>query len=488
MSIIYNQQISNLEFSLELGDKNLIDIQKKIEELIKTKSFILEMKENNKLSLSVLRKKKLQEDINIKFLPFLPKEVNENIRSKMNIFKYEELGNIYKNMILDYIVLEQYRRGTYHLKENVGSSIIEEKENSNFTFSTNWRGLLWEREEMGNNDRGLTCVNGVWNYEVLNNIEITNEIVREMIQFLNRGFNDFDSDELDRILNYYNMKEDIEYCYRRKIVRDFKNWNFINMNTYFKKNINWIIQYSINVDIKICKTLNVINEKIKNCMNKTNETKYWTMIFNKHEIEDLYDKINWYGGGDYFWNGCENNDNDKVKKYCENFIDKKKIPIVNKNGKLSNKTNYAIMGYDIAKYFQERILTMRYNYYIEEEVNEPLYNNWGRMNYWFDNYITDTYYVDLFTRFYITKSGNYKEYMKYINVSNDSILDWEEVDNYLNENGDDLSCVGRITNYDNNMRIIDQHVRHYRDKEEKKQYEDMIDFLYKLYRSKINTR
>ena len=145
---------------------------------------------NNTLSLSILRKKKLQEDINIKFLPFLPKEVNEKIRSKMNIFKYDELGEMYKNMIMDYIVLEQYRIGLRNLGENIGDGILEEKENSNFTFKTNWRNMMWNRFE----GIDLKCENGKWNYEILVDIEITDDMKREMVSFILGGFNGWDYD------------------------------------------------------------------------------------------------------------------------------------------------------------------------------------------------------------------------------------------------------------------------------------------------------
>ena len=74
----------------------------------------------------------------------------------MNIFKYDELGEMYKNMIMDYIVLEQYRIGFYNLGENIGDAILYEKENSNFTFKTNWRTLFWNRFE----GIDLKCENG----------------------------------------------------------------------------------------------------------------------------------------------------------------------------------------------------------------------------------------------------------------------------------------------------------------------------------------
>lgn len=484
MSITYNKEISNLEFSLELGEKNAIELEKRIEELIKTKNFILELKQNNTLSLSILRKKKLQEDINIKFLPFLPKEVNEKIRSKMNIFKYDELGEMYKNMIMDYLVLEQYRIGLRNLGENIGDGILEEIKNSNFTFKTNWRNMMWSRFE----GIDLKCENGKWNYEILVDIEITDDMKREMVSFILGGFNGWGSDELDKMLKYYSMNEDIVYREKKQIQREFENWNYINMNTYLKKNIKSIIQYSINVEIKICKYLNLINDKIKKCMNKENETKYWNMLFTKHENwNDIYYKIG--SGSDNKWNGSEeNNNDDKVRTYCKNFIEKKKIPIVNKNGKLSNKTNYAIMGYDICKYFQYNILTMRYNYYDEEEVAE-LYDRWGNFDRWFQMCnLTEKYYLELFTKYYLTNNGNFKEYMKYINVSNDSILDWEEVDNYMEENGYDLSCIGRITNYDDccNMKIINRYLRY--DKEDREKCEEIKNRVYEMYRNKIKTR
>jgi len=484
MSITYNKEISNLEFSLELGEKNTIELEKRIEELIKTKNFILELKQNNILSLSILRKKKLQEDINIKFLPFLPKEVNELIRSKMNIFKYDELGEMYKNMIMDYLVLEQYRIGLRNLGENIGDGILEEIKNSNFTFKTNWRTSFWNRFD----GIDLKCENGKWNYEILIGLEITDEMKREMVNFVLGGFNNWSSDELDKMLKYYSMNEDIVYREKRQIQRDFENWNYINMNTYLKKNIKSIIQYSIEVDINIYEKLNIINDKIKKCMNKENETKYWNMLFTKHDnLDDIFYKIGSYS--DNKWNGSEeNNNNDKVRTYCKNFIEKKKIPIVNKNGKLSNKTNYAIMGYDICKYFQYNILTMRYNYYDEEEVAE-LYDRWGNFDRWFQMCnLIEKYYLELFTKYYLTNNGNFKEYMKYINVSNDSILDWEEVDNYNEEYSYDLSCIGRITNYDDccNMKIIDRYLRW--DKEDIDKCEGIKNGVYEMYRNKIKTR
>jgi len=489
MSIIYNQEISNLEFANELGNKNIETIEQQLQELYKQKKFIEEMKINNKLSLSVLYTKQKQENINIKFLPFLPKEVNELIRSKMNIFKYDELGEIYKNMIMDYLVLEQYRYGLHHLGENIGDGILEEKENSNFTFKTNWRTSFWGRFE----GIDLKCENGKWNYEILVDIEITDEMKREMVNFVLDGFKGWDTDGIDKVLNIYNMKNDIQYIDKKQIQRNFGVWTYINMNTYLKKNINSIIQYSIEVEVKIYKYLNLINDKIKKCMNKENETKYWNMLFTKHDNwNDIYYKVG--SNSDYRWNGNEENkEDDKVRTYCKNFVEKKKIPIVNKNGKLSNKTNYAIMGYDICKYFQYNILNMRYDYYDYDEDGirdvAELFNRWGNFDRWFQICnLTEKYYLELFTKYYLTNNGNFKEYMKYINVSNDSILDWEEVDNYVDKYDVDLSCIGRITNYNDccNMKIIEKYVRY--DKEDRKKCEGIKNRVYEMYRNKIKTR
>ena len=490
MSITYTKEISNLEFSLELGEKNNIELEKRIEELIKTKNYILELKKNNTLSLSILRKKKLQEDINIKFLPFLPKEVNELIRSKMNILKYDELGEIYKNMIMDYLVIEQYRYGLKQLGENIGNAILEEKENSNFTFKTNWRTPFWGRFE----GIDLKCENGKWNYEILIGLEITDEMKREMVNFVLGGFKGWDLDGIDKVLNIYNMKNDIQYIDKKQIQRNFGVWTYINMNTYLKKNINSIIQYSIEVEINICEKLNIINSRIKNCMNKENETKYWNMLFNKHDNwNDIYYKVG-SCNENHIWNGYEENkDDNKVRTYCKNFTEKKKIPIVNKNGKLSNKTNYAIMGYDIAKYFQYNILTMRYDYYDYDEDGvrdvAELFDRWGNVDRWFQLcHLTENYYLELFTKYYLTNNGNFKEYMKYINVSNDSILDWEEVDNYMEENGYDLTGIGWITNYDDccNMKMIEKYVRY--EKEDREKCEGIKNRVYEMYRNKIKTR
>ena len=82
MSITYNKQITDLEFSNELGEKNLNEIELQIQELLKQQIFIKNMKTNNSITLKLLKQKKFQEDIDIKFLPFLPKEVNNIIRNK----------------------------------------------------------------------------------------------------------------------------------------------------------------------------------------------------------------------------------------------------------------------------------------------------------------------------------------------------------------------------------------------------------------------
>ena len=488
MSVAYNKEISNLEFSLELGEKNSSDIEKRIQELINTKNYILEMKQNNTLSLSILNKKKLQENIDIKFLPFLPKEVNSLIRSKMNIFKYDELGEMYKNMIMDYIVLEQYKMGLKHLEENIGYTILEEKENSNFTFKRNRRTSFWD----GFEDINLICENGKWNYEILIGVEITDEIRREMVNFvIGGGFNSrYDDNKLSKILQYYMVNGDIEYEDKKKIQRDFELWNYINMNTYLKKNIDSIIQYSIEVEINIYEKLNIINSRIKNCMNKENETKYWNMLFNKHDNwNDIYYKISSYNE-DHIWNGFEENkEDDKVRTYSKNFTEKKKIPIVNKNGKLFNKTNYAIMGYDIAKYFQYEILTMRYSYYDTDEDGirdvAELFDRWGNLDSWFKKCnLTENYETELFKKYYITNNGNFKEYMKYINVSNDSILDWEEVDNYVDNYDYDLSCIDTlITNYNDccNMKMIDRYVRH-----PTENYEEIKNNVYQLIQNRTD--
>ena len=128
MSITYNKQITNLEFSNELGEKNLKEIERQIQQLLQQQDFIKNMKINNSINLKILKQKKFQEDIDIKFLPFLPKEVNNIIRNKCIDFNYESINDIYDKMCKDMLLGMSYFTYQAFLYDNIGDSLLHDFE------------------------------------------------------------------------------------------------------------------------------------------------------------------------------------------------------------------------------------------------------------------------------------------------------------------------------------------------------------------------
>ena len=454
MSLTYNKEISNLEFSLELGEKNSSDIEKRIQELIKTKNYILEMKQNNTLSLSILNKKKLQENIDIKFLPFLPKEVNSLIREKIKNSMYDGLSVVYENMIKDILVLEQYKCGMKFLNANMGDEFIFQKDTDGFRFNDRaghklfWRQFMDFSEDFNDYTHNLGSDNK-YDYKKLYDIEITNKIIKDFISTITRKF-EYSRIEVRKAFCMYNMLnvyENIDSNDVYNLNNNFEMWHKMNLYTYLKKNIRKIISYSIEVEVEVCKNLNIITDKIYKCMSKENETKYWNMLYKNHEWKKMYNNLVY--NYDTIWNGSESNDSKMQEKFCKNFIDKKKIPIFNKNNKLSNKTNYALMGYDIVKYFQYHILSMRFECKDEDGDENEIYNRYSGYDKWTKLYLNESYYPNLFKNYYLTNGCDFKDYyINTINKSSDTILDWEEVEIYKTINEGDLKKINIITKKD----------------------------------------
>ena len=195
------------------------------------------------------------------------------------------------------------------------------------------------------------------------------------------------------------------------------------MSIYLMKNIDKILKYWVEVEMEYCALLNKIFKKMKTFYDITDKTKYWTKMFSgEYTNEELMDKI--YYSYDNAWRGNLDNEKDKnakekIEKYCMAFIDKKKIPVINKNGKLTNKTNYQIMGYDIIKYLDENTIAKKFDPYIFEMTSNHRYYYKFMKKYHFDY----NYLAKIFSQFYITKSSSFREHIEYNNLD----IDYEEM-------------------------------------------------------------
>ena len=426
MSIIYKQEISNLEFANELGNKNIDEIQKQIKQLIAQKKYIFDMKINNKLSLSVLYTKQKQENINIKFLPFLPKEVNELIRNKLHMCKYETLDNIYENMIKDYIYHECYNDKMKFIRSQIGDQISKHY-NRGLDRNATWR-MQWV------NDRTNLIFNedtDQFNYEVLKDYKFTEEDKSQIAEKIIRGidYSDnfgrisqklFDPQEISvssEMRNYLEVNvftNSSEYqCSEYQLNNHFTYWNNIHMNIYLMKNIDKILKYWIEVEMEYLALVNNILKKLKAFYAITDKTKYWTKMYRgNYDKEELIDNI-YNSCPDAPWKGADTNEWDKnaeekIEKYCDIFIDKNKMPIINKNGKLTNKTNYCIMGYDIVKYLEHNTLAKKFDKFMFDFYN---YDTFMKKYHYDYNYL-----AKLFSQFYITKSCCFREHIEINNL------------------------------------------------------------------------
>jgi len=433
MSIAYNQEISNLEFSNELGDKNLEQIKQQIQELYKQQKYIEEMKINNKLSLSILYQKQKQENIDIKFLPFLPKEVNNLIRNKLSISKYEVLDNIYENMIKDWIYMDCYEDTIQFLNAQLGDQIAQDY-NRTIDGAATWR-MYWVNE---NTKIQFNMDTKQFNYEVLKDYKFSQEDKEEKARKILTSIKfvkDFDIIS-QRLFDPQGIGERSEYkeylsinafgeSYSREsnLNQHFTDWNKVNMTIYLMKNIDKILKYWVEVEMEYLALLNKILKKMKTFYDITDKTKYWNkMRSGEYTNEELMDKI--YYSYDNTWRGVLDNEKDKngkekIEKYCMAFIDKKIIPVINKNGKLTNKTNYQIMGYDIIKYLDENTIAKKFDPYLFEMTANHRYYYKFMNKYHFDY----NYLAKIFKQFYITKSSSFREHIEYNNLD----IDYEEM-------------------------------------------------------------
>jgi len=433
MSICYNQEISNLEFANELGETNMEEIEKQLKQLMAQKKYILDMKQTNKLSLSVLYQKRQQENINIKFLPFLPKEVNSLIRDKLDICKYETLDNIYENMIKDWIHYECYEDKMKFIGSQIGDQISKDY---NREINRGWalQRMYWVGEET---KLELNEDTKQFNYEVLKDYKFDEENKQQQAKKILMGMHTpgsfgtisqrvidprgmCEGSEMRRFIND-NALEGNEYSLRTH----FGDWNKTHMAIYLMKNIDKILKYWIEVEMEYLALLNKVLKKLKAFYAITDKTKYWTKMYSgEYDKEELMNKIYYSGRIGTDWcgdetNECDKNSREKIEKYCEAFIDKNKIPVINKNGKLTNKTNYSIMGYDIVKYLEHNTLAKRFD---ETMFDFSHYDKF--MCKWHYDY---KYYGKIFIQYYLNKSCSFQKHLD----SNNIDFDYAEMRKYI---------------------------------------------------------
>jgi len=429
MSITYNKQITDLEFSNELGEKNLNEIELQIQQLLQQQIFIKNMKTNNSITLKFLKQKKFQEDIDIKFLPFLPKEVNNIIRNKCIDFNYESMNNIYEKMCKDMLLGMSYFTYQAFLYDNIGDTLLNNI--GDFEFDTDIN--VSEKYKLWINiTEKLQFYQGQyeWKWEGENirnmkNLEITDDIRNKFSKKLIDMFKDsFKMGKLEKNIfmdeNY--LRGNINFS-PYKLEKHFVYWSKFNLLMYLKKNVDKLIHYSIDCEIKILEILNRQTRHLGYVMSIQDKTKYWIQSYQgEYEEEQLFRDIYY---GDSRWNGFgDSNKQDQVRKYVNNFISKKKIPVFNKNGKLSNKTNYKIMGRDIIKYYYSQLtnLTNRFDENIFEDLEQlgcvPRVIVGGCWNY------KNGSYQKLFTKYYLTGVVNEDRNLQYNKITD---LDLDEI-------------------------------------------------------------
>ena len=433
MSITYNKQITDLEFSNELGEKNLNEIELQIQELLKQQIFIKNMKTNNSITLKLLKQKKFQEDIDIKFLPFLPKEVNNIIRNKCIDFNYESMNDIYEKMCKDMLLGMSYFTYQAFLYDNIGDNLLNNEGDFVFDDDINisekyklWKNITpklqfiqaqyewkWEGQDIRN----------------MKNLEITDDIRNEFSTKLLGMFKDsFKMCGLQKNIfgEEYYLKGNSNFS-PYKLEKHFCYWSKFNLFMYLKKNVDKLIQYSIDCEIQILIMVNRLTNHLGETMSIQDKTKYWIQHYQgEYQEEELFRDI-WYG--DCRWKGYGNNDNkeDQVRKYVNNFISKKKIPVFNKNGKISNKTNYKIMGRDIIKYYHTQLtnLTNRFGENIIEDLEQlgcvPRVIVGGCWNY------KNGSYHKLFTKYYLTGVVNEDRNLQYNKITDLDLVEIRDI-------------------------------------------------------------
>mgnify|MGYP001265452613 CR=1 FL=1 len=454
MSITYNKQITDLEFSNELGEKNLNEIELQIQQLLQQQDFIKNMKKNNSINLKILKQKKLQEDIDIKFLPFLPKEVNNIIRNKCIDFNYESMNDIYDKMCKDMLCGMSYYTYQAFLIDNIGDYLLNNIGDFEFDTDINisQKYKLWI-----NITTKLQFIQAQyeWKWEGENirnmkNLEITDDIRNEFItKLLNMFKESFKFCKLQKNIfgdeNY--MRKHINNFSPYKLEKHFIYWNKCNLLIYLKKNVDKLIKYSIDCEVQILEIVNRQTKHLGKTMSIQDNTKYWIQSYQGEYVEkELFEDI-WYGNSSK-WNGfVDNNKEEQVKKYVNTFISKKKIPVFNKNGKMSNKTNYKIMGRDIMKYYQTQLYNL-VNRYSEDTIGEleqiycvPRVITWSEWNG------KNGSYHKLFTKFYLNGIINENRNLQYNKITDLDLNEMRDInDKFWNGKNENNVRVAELEN------------------------------------------
>lgn len=378
MSISYNGEISNCLFINDIGDKNLEDINNKIKQLMAVKTSLITININNNIYLKVLNKRKLEENVDIKFLPFLPKEVNALIRKKININMYEELYNYYSKLIISQLHKYQHKR-----LENITKRIIDMFDNGDFTnekFRHIARDLFWT--DFMNTDLYLN--NKLFDYKLLENLKIEPSNVDEIQEHFLEKINLF----LFDICVYNNDFKDMPN--QRKILEGFEKFNKITILMCFKnpKSLEQIFNASIKLEIEMIKRINKILQLQLSFNENDGKTEYWYALCPSYNVEKMSDELDYWDYDKPFYASTSTSfTSEQMKKYSTQFIDKRKIAVFNKNGKIQNSSNYKIAHYDIYLYIMnvesyndfhtlqkmnsitKYMLNIFINYYITEQIN-----------------------------------------------------------------------------------------------------------------------
>ena len=342
MSISFDNQIQETQLALSNQEE---EMELRRVELTNLNNIILElenMKINHNLLLSALNKKKLQESIDIKFLPFLPKEINNYIRTKIHSSKYDMLNEFYFKMITNVMREAQIKYGRRIIRM-ITTKLNEET----IPLAENYvEGLFWET-----NRKNILMFDEETNKYIWHIDRISQE---DEYWFVKRITNEFEYS-----INEQDISEDIfdtkKFIYNHLDTRDyyslwknFTDFNERNLEIYLNKNVKTLINYSLELEKQVIINLEYLFSKIYHSRN-TNNTQYWYSLCDwKNQEQDLLDSFAFPN-----WQGHSGNPENMEVKFIQNFISKKKIPIKNKGGRLSNKTNYKLMGEDIMKYYND---------------------------------------------------------------------------------------------------------------------------------------
>jgi hypothetical protein len=390
MSISFDNQIQETQLALS---NQAEEMELRRVELKNLNNRILDlenMKINHNLLLSALNKKKLQESIDIKFLPFLPKEINNYIRTKIHSSKYDMLNEFYFKMITNVIREAQIKYGRKIIRKittKLNEETIPLAENYDENVGLFWE---WNRKDILMFDEETNKY--IWNIDRINQEDeywFVSKITNEFEYCINEQ--DISEDIFDTKKFIYNHLDTNDYY---ALWKNFKDFNERNLEIYLNKNVKTLINYSLELEKQVIITLEYLFSKIYHSRNTIN-TQYWYSLCDwKNQEKDLLDSLGFPN-----WQGHSSNPENMEVKFIQNFISKKKIPIKNKGGRLSNKTNYKLMGEDIMKYYNDNA---GYSLCMSD----------------LKSYLTK-YYIKIFKAYFINNSFNLGEYLSHNKVDFD---------------------------------------------------------------------